>query len=126
RLAQLEPTVLLAGDGYPYGGTGFDRTAEANELAASLGDQLRRVVWVPSGFGSRLADAVSWEDAIADDPPADFEFEQVAFDHPLWVLFSSGTTGPPKAIMHGHGGILLEQLKLQGLHMDLHAGDRLF
>ena len=71
---------------------------------------------------------MSWA-ATLDHPPvpaAGFRFEQVPFEHPLWILFSSGTTGLPKPIMHGHGGILLEQLKLQGLHMNLRAGDRMF
>jgi acetoacetyl-CoA synthetase len=75
-----------------------------------------------------VPDALHW-DQVMDNPPvpADwFEFEQVPFDHPLWILFSSGTTGLPKAIVHGHGGILIEQLKLQQLHMDLRRGDRMF
>jgi acetoacetyl-CoA synthetase len=131
RLRQLDPTVLFTVDGYTYGGREFDRTAEARTIAAGI-DSLRHVVHVPY---LRPADrqlpvpgALRWDELLEHPPvPASaFTFEQVPFDHPLWILFSSGTTGLPKAIMHGHGGILLEQLKLQHFHMDLHPGDRIF
>lgn len=133
RLAQLEPTVLFAVDGYRYGGKTIDRRDEVRRLAREL-DTLTQVVYLPRMFPAEptLGDApvstMSWDDMVAGPVvTADrFECEQVPFDHPLWVLFSSGTTGLPKAITHSHGGILVEQLKLQHLVMDLSRGDRLF
>jgi acetoacetyl-CoA synthetase len=141
RFLQLRPRVLFCTDGYTYGGRTFDRRGELQEIAAGL-DGLEHVVRVPlpgqpggAGGGGDLGagglgghQVVSW-DVLLDHPPvpaAEFAFEQVPFDHPLWILFSSGTTGLPKAIVHSHGGILLEQMKLQVLHMDLRAGDRMF
>jgi acetoacetyl-CoA synthetase len=125
RFGQLAPTVLIATDGYRYGGRDFDRRGEVKELVQGL-PGLREVVDVPA-LGLETT-GTPWADIIAgpDVPAEEFAFEQVPFDHPLWVLFSSGTTGLPKAIVHGHGGILLEQLKLQAFHLDLRAGDRAF
>lgn len=129
RFAQLEPTVLLTTDGYRYGGTEHDRREQARALAEAL-PGLRHVVWVRHLHPDEPAPpgTLDWA-GLLDHPgvaPEEFTFEQVPFDHPLWILFSSGTTGPPKAIVHGHGGILLEQLKLHHFHLDLHEGDRLF
>jgi len=131
RFRQLAPKVLFCADGYRYAGTGFPRSAELGQIIGAL-DSLRHVIYLPYLEPERLQPpvpwAVSWA-AMLDHPPVpaqDFRFEQVPFSHPLWILFSSGTTGLPKPIMHGHGGILLEQLKLQGLHMNLRAGDRMF
>jgi acetoacetyl-CoA synthetase len=113
RFAQIEPKVLIATEGYRYGGRDFDRRERVAELEAAL-PSLEHTVLVPSG----------WEDLLSE--PAPLEFEQVPFDHPLWVLFSSGTTGLPKAIVQGHGGILLEHLKKLNLHSNLGPGDRFF
>ncbi len=130
RFRQLEPKVLFCAYGYQYGGRAFDRSKELREIIGGL-PGLRHVVHVP-GFDSQARppadDALSWPDLLSHRPiPAsEFSFEQVPFGHPLWILFSSGTTGLPKAIMHSHGGVLLEQLKLQVLHMDLRPGERMF
>jgi acetoacetyl-CoA synthetase len=113
RFAQIEPKVLIATEGYRYGGRDFDRRERVREIEAAL-PTLEHTVLVPSGWDSLLAE------------PAALRFERVPFDHPLWVLFSSGTTGLPKAIVQGHGGILLEHLKKLNLHSNLGAGDRFF
>jgi acetoacetyl-CoA synthetase len=130
RFGQLEPAVLLTVDGYSFGGKIYDRTDDVRRLVDAL-PSLRHVIHVPTldPAAAPVVDGAQRWDTVLDHPavPADgFEFAQVPFDHPLWILFSSGTTGLPKPIVHGHGGILLEQLKLQTFHMDLHEGDRLF
>ena len=129
RFAQLSPKVLFCIDGYRYGGKPFDRRAELERILAGL-PTLREVIYLPyldADAPAPRADALSWSEVL--DQPAidarDFRFEQVPFDHPLWTLFSSGTTGLPKAIVHGHGGILLETRKNATFHFDLHPGDRL-
>ncbi len=129
RFRQLRPKVLFCVDGYQYAGTQFDRGDELRRIIAGL-DRLEQVIWLPYLDPAALApvpDVLTW-DQVVDQPPVpagQYEFEQVPFDHPLWILFSSGTTGLPKALVHGHGGILIEQLKLQRLHMDLRPGDRM-
>jgi acetoacetyl-CoA synthetase len=115
RFAQIEPKVLLAVDGYRYNGRDFDRRETVDRIAAEVGGRVIRLGYL-SGTG--------WEDGF--EQPGDLEFERVPFDHPLWVLYSSGTTGLPKAIVQGQGGILLEHLKKLHLHVDAQAGDRLF
>ncbi len=117
RFAQIEPKVLLAIDGYRYGGKNHDRSAIVRELEASI-PSLQRVV----RFG--YLDGSGWEEGFLGSEP--MQFEQLPFDHPLWVLYSSGTTGLPKPIVHGQGGVLLEQLKHCLLHVDAQAGDRVF
>ena len=116
RFAQLAPKVLFCVDGYRYGGKPFDRHDELRRIVGALAG-LQHVVHLPylRPHDARLPtdSALSWH-ALMSHPPvaaADFRYEQVPFDHPLWMLFSSGTTGLPKPIVHGHGGILLEQLK---------------
>jgi len=130
RFRQLEPRVLFCVDGYRYGGKPFNRTGEVKAILGEL-PTVEQVVMMPvldpSAVGA-IEGAVSWSEVSGSSKTgmADFEFEQVPFDHPLWILFSSGTTGIPKAIVHSHGGILLEQMKLSSLHFNLKSGDRLF
>ncbi|HEX3191887.1 MAG TPA: acetoacetate--CoA ligase, partial [Streptosporangiaceae bacterium] len=127
RFGPLSPKVLFCVDSYRYGGLDYDRSAEMAQIIAGL-PGLEQVIHVPGPAGQAIPSAWAW-DEVMDHPPVpapEFEFEQVPFGHPLWVLFSSGTTGLPKAITHSHGGILIEQLKLQTFNMDLRPGDRLF
>jgi acetoacetyl-CoA synthetase len=124
RFAQIEPAVLLAVDGYAYQGRLHDRREVVAQLRSEL-PSLRHTVVLPRlGADAGMDDVLPWERLRANR--ADLRFEQVPFDHPLWVLYSSGTTGLPKAIVQGHGGILIEQLKKLNLHADLHRGDRIF
>jgi acetoacetyl-CoA synthetase len=124
RLGQLEPKVLLAVAGYRWGEKLVDRREQVAQVREGL-PSLRSLVHVPyvGGPDDTIPDAVAWEDLLGESGP--LEFEALPFAHPLYVLFSSGTTGLPKAIVHGHGGILLEHLKNQGLSWDLKPGDRL-
>jgi acetoacetyl-CoA synthetase len=124
RFGQLGPKVLLAISGYRYGEKPIDRRPEVAEVREALRG-LERVVHVPylGGPDDSLPDSVEWEEVLAEAGP--LEFDPVDFDHPLCVLFSSGTTGLPKAIVHRHGGILIEAYKNHGLSWDLQPGDRL-
>jgi len=117
RFAQVEPKVLLAIDGYRYGGKDFDRSPLVERIAAEL-PGLEKVVRL--GY----LDGSGWEDGFLRE--GELSFAALPFDHPLWVLYSSGTTGLPKPIVHGQGGILLEQTKMGHLHIDAQAGDRVF
>ena len=129
RFAQIEPKVLLAVDGYRHGGRDFDRREVVRDILAEL-PTVEQAVLLPyldpeAGAGEALRGALGWQELLHRGRGAEPRFEQVPFDHPLWVLYSSGTNGLPMAIVHGHGGILLEQLKKR-LHLDLRAGDRMF
>jgi acetoacetyl-CoA synthetase len=129
RFAQIEPKVLFAVDGYRYGAKDFDRRDVVAQLQEAI-PSLERTVVIPyldaDPDVSALRDATRWDELLDEGAGAPLEFERVPFDHPLWVLYSSGTTGLPKAIVQGQGGILLEHLKKLNLHVDAHPGDRLF
>ncbi|MFD7921942.1 acetoacetate--CoA ligase [Streptomyces sp. NPDC059740] len=123
RFQQVEPVVLFAVDGYRYGGKVHDRRDTVAELRRNL-PSLRAVVHVPLLGTEPPESALTWDEVTSHDTAP--VFEQVTFDHPLWVLYSSGTTGLPKAIVQSQGGIVLEHLKQAGLHCDLTTGDRFF
>jgi acetoacetyl-CoA synthetase len=133
RFAQIEPKVFLAVDGYRHGGKDFDRLGVVQSILAELPSVEHAVLLgyldadaeLGAEVEAELDGVLSWAELLQRGEGVELVFEQVPFNHPLWVLYSSGTTGLPKAIVQGHGGILIEQLKKR-LHMELRPGDRMF
>src|SRR2546428_8343351 len=134
RFRQIEPKVLFAVDGYRYGGKAFDRRDTVRELLRQL-PSVEAVILVPhldpaaspsefAGAGGRATRVTRFAEAI--ETPASAAFTKVSFDHPLWVVYSSGTSGMPKPIVHGHGGTVLENLKTDTMHLDVGESDRFF
>ncbi|MDX1496370.1 MAG: acetoacetate--CoA ligase [Salinisphaeraceae bacterium] len=128
RFQQIQPRVLFTVDGYRYGGKDFERSKEVQSIVKGL-PSLEKVVYLPYLNPEAVAPvegAVHWNDFVKHVANTAPQFEQLDFDHPLWVVYSSGTTGLPKAIVHGHGGITLELHKMLGLHSNLQPDTRMF
>ena len=129
RFGQTGPVLLFTADGYLYKGKPQDSLRRVREIVSEL-ESVRRVVIIPfldaEPEADDILDAVTFDEFIADYKPRDIAFEQLPFDHPLYIMYSSGTTGKPKCIIHRAGGVLLTQRKEHLLHLDIRRGDRVF
>jgi len=127
RFSQIEPDIFIAHDGYTYNGKQIDRRSEIESIRDGL-ESVSHAILIPSIHKETDISEdgwISWSDVLAH-PDAELQFQPVGFNHPMWVLYSSGTTGRPKAITHSHGGVLLEHLKYMHFHNDVHPGEHFF
>jgi len=128
RFGQIAPAILVAADGYSYAGKPHDCAARVAEVVRAL-PSVRRTVMIPflgTGVSADIRDVVTWDVFVSQAPGGELTPEPLPFNHPLYILYSSGTTGVPKCIVHGAGGTLLQHLKEHQLHCDIGPGDRVF